>query len=247
MKNRRGVTLIEVIIAMVIMIIASLGFLIWETNMFRNTAAIERNNTAYAMAMDVADRLQRMSDNALIQPKNPSTNRRCVGYDNSGNLLGCMTGGSMDCNAGTPSGVLSVGLTGMTKFTNPWNGVLLYLYDGNKCRNTTWTDAACGSNVTIMAAANSNIDHPNSVGTVYNSVNPVRSYRGTTFYAVWSVAYQPCVNADSNKRKIFVTVYWIVPEPTDATAAAVQTKIGSGVYSIKSVSVAVDKTIGAES
>ncbi len=245
MKNSGGVTLIEVLIAMAIMMIASLGFLVWETNMFRNNVAIERNNTAYALAMDIAERLQRISENSLIQHK---TNRKCVGFDNAGNLRGCITGIAMDCNNGSPSDDFSVGSTGLTKYANPWNGTQLYLYDGNNCRNKTWVDAGCGDSVTITSAANSNIDHPNATGAAYNSINPVRSYRNVTYYAVWSIAYMPCnAGTDMSKKKIFVTVYWIVPEPDDAAAADVQTKISNGTYAIKSVSIAVDKIIGAES
>lgn len=248
MKGNAGVTLIEILIAMVIMIIASTGFLIFETNMFRNSAAIERNNTAYAMARDVADRLQRMSDNSLILHKTGST-QKCVGFDSSSYVLKeCLTGGAMDCNAGAPAGDISVGMSGLVTYTNPWNGSVLYLYDGNACENKTWVDAGCGSGVIITSAANSKIDHPNAAGSAYDSINPVRSFKDTTFYAVWSVAYTPCnTGSDTNKRNIFVTVYWIVPEPKDATVAAVQTKIANGTYSMKSVTITVDKAIGTES
>lgn len=247
MSNKRGVTLIEVIIAMVIILIASLGFLTWETNMFRNNVEIARNNTAYAIAQDVADRLQRMLDNSLI--KHTTANMKCVGFAGTGEVRGCFTAGAMDCNDGTPTDAIEVGATGMTKYTNPWNGAKLYLYDNNACQDKTWTDATCGSGVTITTAANGTIDHPNAAGAAYNSVNPVRYYRGVTYYAVWSVAYLPCnVGAvGTDKRKIFVTVYWIVPEPSDTAVNTVQTKLASGTYRIKSVSIVVDKTVGVES
>ncbi len=247
MKGNAGVTLIEILIAMVIIIVASTGFLIFETNMFRNNTAIERNNTAYAMARDVADRLQRMSDNSLILHKTTST-QKCVGFDSTSSVLKeCLTGGAMDCNGGAPAGDIS-GVSGIVTYTNPWSGSALYLYDANTCENKTWVDAGCGSGVVITATANSKIDHPNAVGSAYDSINPVRSLKDTTFYAVWSVAYTPCnTGSDTSKRKIFVTVYWIVPEPKDATVAAVQTKIANGTYSIKSVTITVDKSIGTES
>ena len=247
MKSDRGVTLLELMIAMLIMMIASLGFLTWELNMFRSNVAIEQNNTAYTIATDVAERLQRMSDNSLLLHKSGSA-MKCVGFDNGGNLRECKNAGAMDCTNGTPTDDISFGNTGMTKYTNPWGADKLYLYDREYCKDKTWTDATCGNNITITSAANSNIDHPNTTGAAYNSVNPVRSYLGVTYYAVWSIAYLPCnTGSDTSKRKVFVTVYWVTPEPTETTVAEVQTKLGTGTYIIKSVSVSVDKTIGAES
>jgi type II secretory pathway pseudopilin PulG len=245
MKNNNGVTLIEIIIAMTIMIIASLGFLVWETNMFRNNAGIERNNTAYAIAMDVAERLQRISDNSLIMH---NTARKCVGHDSAGNLRECLSSGTMSCSSGSPTGILSVGITDTVKYANPWNGTLLYLYDNNNCQDKSWTDTGCGDSALINAAANANIDHPNALGTAYNAISPIRSYRGVTYYAVWSVAYMPCnAGTETSKRKIFVTVYWMVPEPRETTGAAVEAKIAAGAYSLKNVSIVVDKVIGTES
>jgi len=241
MKNSNGVTLIELMIAMVIIVIVSLGFLVWETDLFRHDAAMERNNTAYAFALDVAERLQRMPDNSLIQH---TTNRKCVGFEAStGNLKGCL-----NCTGGGPTVDISVGATGTITYVNPWNGSLLYLYDGNNCQNKTWTDAGCGPAVTISPAANSNIDHPSAVGAAYNSINPVRSYRGTTYYAVWSVAYMPCnAGTATDNRKIFITVYWLTPEPAETGVSAVQTKIANGAYAVHSVTTTVEKAIGTES
>lgn len=244
MRRQRGVTIIEVIIAMAIIIIASMGFLTWELNVFRNNSAIERNNTAYAMALDIADRLQRLPDGALITH---NTNRKCVGYDGSANLRGCLTGGAMDCTAGSPTDILAIGSTGLTKYDNPWNGQI-YMYDENNCEGKNWVDSTCGSNVLITPAANTNIDHPNAAGAAYNSIDPVRTYRNVTYYAVWSVAYLPCnAGTVTGRRKIFITVYWILPEPRDSTLVALLPKITDGTYSIKSVSLVVDKSVGLES
>jgi prepilin-type N-terminal cleavage/methylation domain-containing protein len=245
MNNNRGFTLIELIIAMTIILIVSLGFFGWASTIIQTNLSIERNNTAYTMAMDVAERLQRMSDNTLIQPKSGSS--RCVGFDGSGNLKKCTS-----CSGTLTATSLTSDLTGRTEYTNPWNGTsnLLYLYDNNACVNTTWVTAACRTGSTVTTGANANIDHPNSTtGTPsYDSINPIRSYRNTTYYAVWSIAYMPC-NAGSNtdRRKIFITVYWIDPEPADTTTAAVQTKIQNGTATVKSVSIVVDKAIGTES
>ena len=250
MNNNRGFTLIELIIATTIILIVSLGFFGWASTIIQTNLSIERNNTAYTMAMDVAERLQRMSDNTLIT--HTTANKRCVGYASSGDSLkGCS---ASNCTGGTPTGDLKSGETGMTIYTNPWNGTTnqLYLYDKNKCAGTTWVDSACGGsgNITITTDATliARIDHPNAAGSTYNSINPIRSYRNTTYYAVWSVTYMPC-NAGTNtdRRKIFVTVYWIDPEPTDATIGAVETKIQNGTAAIKSVSIVVDKAIGTES
>ena len=248
-RDSRGFTLIELIIATTIILIVSLGFFGWASTIIQTNLSIERNNTAYAMLMDVAERLQRMSDNTLIT--HTTANKRCVGYASSGDSLkGCS---ASNCTGGTPTGDLKSGETGMTIYTNPWNGTTnqLYLYDKNKCAGTTWVDSACGGsgNITITTDATliARIDHPNAAGSAYNSINPIRSYRNTTYYAVWSVAYMPC-NAGTNtdRRKIFVSVYWIDPEPTDATIGAVETKIQNGTAAIKSVSIVVDKAIGTE-
>lgn len=247
--NNKGFTLIELIIATTIILIVSLGFFGWASTIIQTNLSIERNNTAYAMAMDVAERLQRMSDNTLIT--HTTANKRCVGYASSGDSLkGCSVS---NCASGTPTGNLKSGETGMTIYTNPWNGTAnkLYLYDRNYCASKTWVDTDCGDSGKVDITTGTdfpNIDHPNAAGSAYDSINPIRSYRNTTYYAVWSVAYLPC-NAGTNtdRRKIFVSVYWIDPEPTDATIGAVETKIQNGTAAIKSVSIVVDKAIGTES
>ncbi|MFZ3121765.1 MAG: prepilin-type N-terminal cleavage/methylation domain-containing protein [Thermodesulfovibrionales bacterium] len=248
-----GFTLIELVIATTIILIVSLGFFGWASTIIQTNLSIERNNTAYTMAMDVAERLQRMSDNTLIQPRSGSS--RCVGFDGSANLRGCNTTTSppVTCSGGSPQVNLSSDATGLTILTNPWNGTAnkLYLYDRNYCENKTWVDADCGDSGKVDITTGTdfpNIDHPNAAGSAYDSINPIRSYRNTTYYAVWSVAYMAC-NAGTNtdRRKIFVSVYWIDPEPTDTTTAGVQTKIQNGTAVVKSVSIVVDKTIGTES
>jgi prepilin-type N-terminal cleavage/methylation domain-containing protein len=252
-RDNKGFTLIELIIATTIILIVSLGFFGWASTIIQTNLSIERNNTAYTMAMDVAERLQRMPDNSLIQPKSGSS--RCVGYDGSGNLRGCntTTNPPVTCT-GSPQVPLSSDATGLTILTNPWYGTTnkLYLYDKNNCQGKTWVDSACGGagniDITTDTTLTGRIDHPNAAGSVYDSINPIRSYRNTTYYAVWSVAYMPC-NAGTNtdRRKILVSVYWIDPEPTDTTTAAVQTKIQNGTATVKSVSIVVDKAIGTES
>ncbi|MFA4829019.1 MAG: prepilin-type N-terminal cleavage/methylation domain-containing protein [Thermodesulfovibrionales bacterium] len=244
MNNNRGATLVELMIAMIIILIVSIGFFSWLSTVTRMNLSIERNNTAYAMANDVADRLQRMNDNSLIQPRSGSS--RCVGFDVSANLRGCNTAATppLTCTGGTPQVPLSSNATGLTILTNPnVTSGTLYLYDNNLCAGQMWSD--CRGSLTAASninTANGNIDHPNAISSAYDSINPIRSYKGTTYYAVWSVAYMPC-NAGTNtdRRKIFITVYWIDPEPTATTAAAAL----SGA-AIKSVSLVADKTIGAE-
>ncbi|MBI5203607.1 MAG: prepilin-type N-terminal cleavage/methylation domain-containing protein [Nitrospirae bacterium] len=239
MKRDNGATLVELMVAMVIILIVSLGFFSWLSTVTRMNLAIERSNTAYAMANDVADRLQRMNDNALIQAK--SGNAKYVGYVTSGADIGKLR----KCDASNdPTIPLDVtGKPDLTIYTNP-NAVAdkLYLYDKNACSGQMWSD--CRGSLTagnIDTTANANIDHPNAISSVYDSINPIRSYKGTTYYAVWSVAYMPCNASDTNRRKIFITVYWIDPEPTAATAASAL----SGTI-IKGVSLVADKTIGAE-
>jgi prepilin-type N-terminal cleavage/methylation domain-containing protein len=255
-SDNKGFTLIELIIAMTIILIVSLGFFGWASTIIQTNLSIERNNTAYAMLMDVAERLQRMSDNTLVQKRSGSTSK-CVGYDSGGNLRGCNTvigtPPTAICTSGTPQVPLSSDSTGLTILTNPWNGTTktLYLYDRNNCQGKTWVDSTCGGagniDITADATLTGRIDHPNAAGSAYDSINPIRAYRNTTYYAVWSIAYLPCNTSSTDRRKIFVTVYWIDPEPTDTTTAAVQTKIQNGTATVKSVSIVVDKAIGTES
>jgi prepilin-type N-terminal cleavage/methylation domain-containing protein len=254
-----GFTLIELVIAMSIILFVSLGFFSWSSVIVGTNVSIERNNTAYAMALDVADRLQRMYDNELIYPRctsgtTPCTsyNRKCVGFTTGGALRGCGT--ALTCGgADGPTVDIKYGETGMTTLTNPWGSSKLYLYDNNNCEGKSWVDPACGGpgSVFIQSTANTYIDHPNAaveaVTGGYSEVNPIRFYRTTTYYAVWSVAYIPCdAGTNTDRRKIFITVYWIDPEPTETTVAPVQTGISGGTYTIKSVSLVIDKTIGAE-
>lgn len=240
MRNGKGFTLIELIIAMTVMLIVSLGFFSWSSTVIQTNLSIERSNTAYTITTDIANRLQRMSDNSLIKH---NANSKYVGFDTDGNLKKC-SGGSLTTSSPTSD------ITGKTEYTNPTQGSNTpYLYDNNACEGVTWVTASCRTGSTITAAANANIDHPNSTtGTPnYDSINPIRSYRNTTYYAVWSVVYMPCnAGTDTDRRKIFVTVYWIDPEPTDNNVGDVQTKIGNGTYAVKSVSLVVDKAIGVE-
>ena len=239
-RDKNGFTLIELIIATTIILIVSLGFFGWASTIIQTNLSIERNNTAYAMALDVAERLQRMSDNTLIQKRSGSTSK-CVGYDGSGNLRGCntTTNPPLICTSGTPQVPLSSDSTGLTILTNPWYGTTnkLYLYDKNNCDGKTWIDSACGGTGNIAITTDSTligrIDHPNVAGSTYDSINPIRAYRNTTYYAVWSVAYLPCNTSSTDRRKIFVTVYWIDPEPTDATVTAVEAKIQGGTAVIR--------------
>lgn len=246
MNTNRGATLVELMISIVVIMIVSLGFFNWLGTVMRMNTSIEKSNTAYAMANDVADRLQRMSDNSLILH---NTNRKCVGYVTaSADLRGCSDTGvnpPPNCNAGgTPQVPLSFNATGLTILTNPnvTTGTL-YLYDNNLCTGQMWSD--CRGNLSVASninTANANIDHPNAISTAYDSINPIRSYKNTTYYAVWSVAYLPCATTGTgDRRKIFITVYWLDPEPTAVTAAGALT--GS---TLKSVSLVADKTIGAE-
>ena len=254
--DNKGFTLIELVIATTIILIVSLGFFGWASTIIQTNLSIERNNTAYTMAMDVAERLQRMSDNSLIQKRTGSSSK-CVGYDGSGNLRGCNTTTSppVICTSGSPQVPLSSDSTGLTILTNPWYGTdsALYIYDQNKCQGSTstWVDSECGDSgkvdITANATLTGRIDHPNVAGSAYDSINPIRSYRNTTYYAVWSVAYLPCGTTSTDRRKIFVTVYWIDPEPADSGITDVQTKIAAGTYVVKSVSIVVDKAIGTES
>jgi len=248
--SSRGFTLIELIIAMTIILMVSLGFFGWASTIIQTNLSIERNNTAYAMAMEVAGELQRMSDNSLIQPR--SGNEKYVGYDDGTDKD--LDGKTLElnrCSGSSPSLNLDSATTpGLTVYTDPWKSSApqaLYLYDNNACANTTWDADACRTGSTITTTANAAIDHPNATSAAYDNINPVRSYRNTTYYALWSVAYIPCGTTSTVRRKIFITVYWIDPEPTDTDLTALPGRIAAGTATVKSVSIVVDKTIGTES
>ncbi|MDP2279298.1 MAG: prepilin-type N-terminal cleavage/methylation domain-containing protein [Nitrospirota bacterium] len=249
MNNNRGFTLIELIIATTIILIVSLGFFGWASTIIQTNLSIERNNTAYAMLMEVAEELQRMYDNSLIQPRSGSS--RCVGFDGSGDLKGCDTDTTrpVTCSGSPQVGLSPTTGTNLTILTNPrLDSSTPYLYDNNACATTTWDTDACRTGSTITTGANAAIDHPNATTATYDSINPIRSYKNTTYYAVWSVAYMPCgTSYSTDRRKIFVTVYWIDPEPADTDLTALPGRIAAGTATVKSVSIVVDKAIGTES
>lgn len=235
--NNRGFTLVELMIAVTILLIVSLGFFSWAGTVILSNVAMEKMNTANSIALDVADRLQGMPDNALVQAK--TSNDKYVGFDASGVLRKCISSSSA---GDSPAGAISTKATGLTEYTDPLNSSKLYLYDNNMCSEA---NPSCFSGTSITTAANANIDHPNTY-TISVQINPVRFVRNTTYYTVWSVAYLPCNPANKNKRKIFITVYWIDPEPAETSAGEVSSKLASGMYTLKSVSLVTDKVIGVE-
>ena len=230
--NNRGFTLVEVLVAMFILVFVLLGFFNWAYTIMVNNTAVEKMNTANMIALDVADRLQRMSDNALIRPK--IGNEKQVGYTSAGNLKYCV--------GNLPKGQINADVQGMTEYTNPMGDGSIYVYDRNTC---SVANPSCFAGSSIVEAANAHIDHPNSI-TNPETINPVRFVNNTTYYVVWSIAYLPCTPSSGDKRKIFITIYWIDPEPEDTSHADVHAKISSHIYGLRNVSLVVDKVIGVE-
>lgn len=239
MNNNRGFTLLEVLISMAIILVSSVGFFAFTTSIIRNRASIAKNNFGFNMAVDVADRLSKLTrDNDLILPNSAGV-LKYVGYDTSFSLRKC-SGSSLTGNA-----PVSDPATGMTEYSNPSGSNALYLYDNNL--------GTIASGVTITSSANANIDHPNATdlsnlgnaNNIKTTVDPIRrSENGITYYAVWGVAYMPC---DSTaKANIFITVYWIEPEPTETSVSAVNSMIASGAYKVKNVSLSIDKAYRIE-
>jgi len=240
MNTDKGFTLIEILISTAILLISVAGFLAWTANVVRQRSDLSKRNIANNIAVDVSDRLAKLSaTNAFLLPS--SGNNKYLGLDSSGNLWTC-SGGALTSNA------LTFDATGMTQYTNPWNGTLnnLFLYDVNQ---GTFT-----ATVPLTTTANAYIDHPNSTDqanlslsdNINNIINPIRhSANGVTYYVVWSVAYMPCASAPTNLVKIFITVYWIEPEPSDSTFTTVNSGIQSGAYSVKNVSITLDKSLTA--
>lgn len=231
MKTEKGFSLIELLVAIVIISASALAFLTFSLSGIQNRTAMQRQVTGQTMALDVAERLQKLPvANALVTPDGGLAVQ--VGQDGSGNLLRCV--------GANPTGFLGNDGNGMTPLTNPYGSNALYLYDQN-------------TGVPIISpAANANIHHPNANdvsnwATVQQLVAPIRSYGNTTFYAVWTIAYMPCTpTTGTDLAKIFVTVYWIEPEPTDTAPAVVASNIVSGSYRLKTVSVTAEKAFKAE-
>ena len=242
----KGYTLVELLIAMTILTIVTLGFFAWSSTVIQTNLNTRKNNIAYSMALDIAERLKKVSDTSpLIQP----LTQKCAGFDQDGSLKKCTAcgsnslGGSINSDAQDP-----LQQNTYTEYTDFWDQTnnRLYMYDRNYCKDKNWLDSTgCRNNIIIQAQANSQIDHPATLTGIYDIINPVRYINNTTYYAVWSIVYLSC-NGKTDKRKIFVTVYWIDPEPEDSSIIDVQTKISNGTYTLKSVSVTTDKTIGIE-
>lgn len=233
MKTEHGFTLIEMLVAIIIIAISALAFLTFSLSGMKQRTDMKRQITAHTMAVDVAERLQKLtSSNTLIKPDGGAAIR--VGYDAaSGNYL------LKKCNSGAPAVDLGSDQAGMTSLTNPLGINALYLYDQNT------------STPLRTAAANANIHHPNdndiaNWSVVSNTVAPIRTIDGTTFYAVWTVAYLPCTTTTEDLAKIFITVYWVEPEPVDSAPSAVVAKIASGEYRLKTVSVVAEKAYKIE-
>jgi len=225
MKTERGFTLIEMLVAIIIIAFSAMAFLTFSLSGIKHRTDMKRQITAHTMAVDVAERLQKLTaGNTLIRPDGGAPIR--VGHSGTGELLLCVSG--------TPSTLLGSDIAGTTSLTNPLGTNALYLYDQN-----TGTPLR-------TPAANANIHHPNdndisNWSTVASTVAPIRNVDGTTFYAVWTVAYLPCTTSTEDLAKIFITVYWIEPEPLDSAPSAVAAKIASGEYRLRTVSVTAEK------
>lgn len=233
MKTEKGFSLVELLIAIIVIAVSALAFLTFALGSMKQRTDMQRQITAHTMAVDVSERLQKLtSSNSLIKPDGGTAVR--VGYDAaSGNYL------LKKCNAGAPAVDLGSDLTGMTSLTNPLGVNALYLYDQNS------------GTPLLTTAANANIHHPNANdianwASVSSTVAPIRNQGGTTFYAVWTIAYLPCTATTEDLAKIFVTVYWIEPEPLDSAVSAVTAKIASGEYRLKTVSVTAEKAYKIE-
>ena len=242
MRDNKGFTLIEILISTGILLIAVAGFLAWTANVVNQRAGLAKRNVAYNIAVDVSDRLAKLSGtNVFLLPN--SGNNKYLGLWSDGSLYTCV-GGAIANPVQQPDA------TGMTQYTNPWNRTMnnLFLYHDNQGKFST--------SAPLTTTANAYIDHPNSsdvanLGSpndINSIINPIRlSTNGVTYYVVWSVAYMPCATAPTNLVKIFITVYWIEPEPSSSsTVAQVNSYLQSHPYSVKNVSITLDKSLTAE-
>jgi|GEM_PF-1121610 len=224
-----GFTLVEVLVAMVFFMICSLGLLTFTMMTFGERKSIERRNFAYSMASDIAEQLKFLpSTNALVKPGDRTSEEdNFLRYDANGEIKDC-AGNSVD----------------LWQLTNPSFNGKLYLYDANH-------DGTLDS-AEIDQSANDKIDHPSNSDSTGNlsMIRPIRKSPDgvTTYYAVWSVRYLPCGFSAQYENdvitKVIITVYWIEPEPMEASSETLVSKISSGEYKLKHVTVSTDIVYG---
>jgi prepilin-type N-terminal cleavage/methylation domain-containing protein len=216
-KANSGFTLVEVLVAMVFFLICSIGLVSFTIMSLGERKTIERRQEAYAMALDIAERLRFISaGNEIVRPKAANANKYLRYNKDTGNLEDCSSGNEIATET----------------FANPIGSNALYIYDVDHNGVLSSTE--------IYEAANAEVDHPNTSVASYDSVNPIRkTSNGTTFYGIWSVRYFPCNYSD--QAKIIVTVYWIEPEPKDVSVANVLDGINNGVYRLKRLTITTDR------
>ncbi|MCR6624662.1 MAG: prepilin-type N-terminal cleavage/methylation domain-containing protein [archaeon YNP-LCB-024-027] len=220
--SNSGFTLVEVLVAMVFFLICSVGLLTFTMMSLSERKSIERRIFAYSMLSDVVERLRNIPDSKIVKP-NTSHESNYIEYS-GGKVKTC--------------GSVSEGDLDPWEFVNPVGSGQLYLYDSNHDGELDSGD---------ITSDNANIDHP-TLGTGYSvsdysGIAPIRKdSNGRTYYAVWSIRYFPC--GYSSQAKIFAAVYWIEPEPSDSSSEEVVSKINSGVYRLKHVTVTTDRMYG---
>lgn len=213
--SNSGFTLVEVLVAMVFFLICSVGLLTFTMMSLSERKSIERRSFAYSMLSDVVERLRNIPDSKIVKP-NTSHESNYIEYS-GGKVKTCGSGSEVD----------------PWEFVNPVGSGQLYLYDSDHDGELDSGD---------ITSANANIDHP-TLGTDYSGIAPIRKdSSGRTYYAVWSIRYFPC--GYSSQAKIFAAVYWIEPEPTSSDSSEVVSKINSGVYRLKHVTVTTDRMYG---
>ncbi len=215
--RERGFTLVEVLVAMVFFLICSVGLLSFTMLSLGERKSIEKRQQAYAVAFDIAERLRSLpSGSDLVRPT-PSHEGTYLCYrEDTGVLVLCNT--SQEVMTST--------------YGNPVGSGTLYLYDANH-------DGVFDTSE-LNVSANAEVDHPNDTATGYDAISPVRRMTdGTTFYGMWSVRYFPLNYND--QAKVFITVYWIEPEPKDGSPGNVVAGINSGSYRLKRVTITTDR------
>ena len=223
--SNSGFTLVEVLVAMVFFLICSVGLLTFTMMSLSERKSIERRIFAYSMLSDVVERLRNIPDSKIVKP-NTSHESNYIEYSGK-KVKTCESGREVE----DPWEFVN---------PNPVGSGQLYLYDSDHDGELDSGD--------ITTSANANIDHP-TLGTDYSvsdysGIAPIRKdSSGRTYYAVWSIRYFPC-GYSSQQAKIFAAVYWIEPEPSDSSSEEVVSKINSGVYRLKHVTVTTDRMYG---
>ncbi len=201
-KDSKGISLIEVLVAILILNVALLGLIPAMATWIKTSTDVQARNTAIQMARSVSDTLKGLNyDNDLLSKQNALW---LNAYIDNNNNVSVLVGAANDVDG-----------DGIPDFLDPNNNGTYKLFDKG---GTGRLDAAGDIN-------NNSIDHPataifnktnicGSAGCEYKIINPIERVNNITFYKVWSIG---CLGGDCSStgtdyaKFVGVVVYWFSP------------------------------------